>query len=693
MLKLDKRSLGIRYKELLHTATDGIHIVDDQGFLIEYSDSFATMLGYTHEEMRGFKAADWDAFHSHDNLPQFIRSVIDHPTTFETKHRKKDGTIIDVHVNAKGVIIDGQSFLYASSRDVTELKLAHDEMAQRNASLALMLDSTHEGLLVFDAQRLCIHANKAAEQILGYTHEELLGKFILHHVHPESVDIVKQQASLDYAPPFEASLKTKNGDRIVVLLQGRNLVLWGQPVRFVGILDITDFKNAQQQVENLAYYDPLTNLPNRRYLLDELNRFLKRSNRYHTYGALLFIDLDHFKMVNDTKGHSIGDLVLIEASQRISMCIRTGEDIVARLGGDEFVVLLETQEEHKERALFVIERVAKSLLDAFSQPMVVEQDHFYMTASLGIILFKEDDYTSEQLMRFADSAMYRAKQEGRNTYRFFDPDLQRQMEERARLANRLHLAVYDEAMLLFYQPQVYDQDVSLIVGAESLIRWHDPDKGMISPGQFIPIAEESGLIVTLGAWILHESVRTLKRWENDPIRSHWRLSVNISPRQFERDDFVQVVSGALACYGVLPQRLRLELTEGLLIADTMSAFTKIQALKGLGVTLSIDDFGTGYSSLAYLKNLPIDELKIDQSFIKNITTDTQDVIIVKTILSIGEQFGLEVIAEGVETYEQYERLKKLGCHYFQGYYFGRPMPLGEEGSTLLLTQSVPYAHG
>lgn len=662
-----------RYKKLMQIATDGIHILDETGRLVECSDSFASMLGYTTDEMRGMNVIEWEASVSRETLPQFIQSLMERLHAFETRHRKKDGSVIDVHIRAKGVVLDGHTYLYASARDISEHKHAHSALEESYESLKRMLDSTHEGLLVFNRERFCIHANKAAETILGYTHEELIGKFILQHVAPESIDLVKSKAALEYAPPFEGRLKTKVGEHIDVLLRGQNLVLWGEPVRLVGILDITEFKQAQQEIEHLAYFDPLTGLPNRRYFVDVLERYLARSCRNGKYGGLLFIDLDHFKTINDTKGHVIGDRVLVEIAQRISASIRFG-DMGARLGGDEFVVLIETEENTAEKAHFRIEAVASNLLSALRAPVNVEEENFYVSGSIGAVIFSGGEYTGDELMKFADTAMYLAKHEGRDTCRFFDPKIHRALEERMVLGRRLRDAAHDSRMMLLFQPQMLWQENQVrMVGAEALMRWNDPEEGMISPVQFIPVAEETGLIVTIGEWLIYEAAAVLRRWSREERSREWRLSINISPRQFERDSFVTLIGDALRKEGVNPALLRLELTEGLLIQNTQQSLDKIRALKNLGVSFSIDDFGTGYSSLAYLKNLPIDELKIDQSFIRDLVQDAQDEVIVETILSIGSRFLLEVIAEGVETLEQFEHLRSIGCVLFQGYYFARPM--------------------
>ena len=400
---------------------------------------------------------------------------------------------------------------------------------------------------------------------------------------------------------------------------------------------------------------------------------IKRVSRDKAYGALLFIDLDHFKLINDTKGHDIGDIVLVETAKRIKNCIRQ-IDIASRLGGDEFVVALEIEENDEDKVIDSMTIVANKILEEIKKPYLIHNFDFRLTASIGIMLFKDSNHKLDELMKFADTAMYNAKEKGRNRYSYFDPKLQALLEQKADLAKHLREAIDKKMMFLNYQLQIISHNKEdKVVGVEALVRWNDPKKGIIGPNLFIPIAEETGLIIPLGNWILKEVMIQLKQWEEDEIKKDWRISVNVSYRQFEQDNFVHKLKSLIEKYKINPSKLRLEITENLLIKDTQNIINKISELSLIGVTISIDDFGTGYSSLAYLKQLSIDELKIDQSFIKDILTDSNDLVIVETMLSIGKKFNLEIIAEGVETKEQYEKLVSMGCSYFQGYFFGKPV--------------------
>lgn len=425
----------------------------------------------------------------------------------------------------------------------------------------------------------------------------------------------------------------------------------------------------KENILKLSYYDSLTELPNRYLLMERCTQAMKTSARTLQYGALLFIDLDNFKSINDIKGHLSGDNVLKRMGHRLRMILRQS-DTVSRFGGDEFVVLIENIGTDHNNAAKIAQQNAQKILDIAKEPFIIDDEPFYLTASVGIVLFDGEEITTNNLFAYADSAMYAAKNNGRNTLRFYDAALQETMALQAKMLQDLRAAVERHALHLAYQEQVDHQGET--VGVEVLLRWEHPEKGSIPPSQFIPLAEESGVIVPLGRWILEQAVKQLSCWSTDPGRRSWRLSVNVSPKQFEQEDFVSQLKDLIYAAHIDPAKLRLELTEGLLIRDAEQAMAKINELKAIGFTLSIDDFGTGYSSLSYLKHLPIDELKIDQSFVKALPESNSDQTIIRTMIAIAEAFGLEVIAEGVETSEQFEALRNMGCSLFQGYFFSYP---------------------
>lgn len=560
--------------------------------------------------------------------------------------------------------------------DITHQKKLESEVLKEQinavSTFEMLIDSTLEGLIIYDEDKRCIRVNGVAPTLLGYSADEMIGIHALDFIAPSSHDLVKKVILNRNQEPYEAQMLRKDGTTFPAILRGKDIVLADKKIRVSAVLDITEMKNKEQEIIQLAHYDSLTKLPNRLFLKELLNQILKQISRTAKYAALLFIDLDHFKVINDTQGHDIGDAVLIETAQRIKNILRQ-MDVLARLGGDEFVVAIELDEENHSIALEKITSLSKKILTEIEKPYIHNHLEFNITTSIGIIIFNDTSYSIEELMKFADSAMYNAKENGRNNYHFFDPQLQQMLELKTLLLGRLRKAIEQQHFILYYQPQIFFRNNQQIIGVEALIRWNDPEYGMISPGNFIPLAEESGLIVPLGEWIIHEAMRQIKCWENDKEKKMWRISVNVSYKQFEKDSFINMLISKMNAFNINPSKLRLELTESLLFKNTSTALEKLEKIKSLGFALSIDDFGTGYSSLSYLKQLPINELKIDQSFIRDLSNDPNDFIIVETILSIGRKFNLEVIAEGVETQEQFDMLLSMGCTLFQGYFFGKPM--------------------
>ncbi len=433
-------------------------------------------------------------------------------------------------------------------------------------------------------------------------------------------------------------------------------------------------KQAEQEVERLAFYDPLTNLPNRRLLHDHLHQSLAISGSNPHHGAVLYIDIDNFKTLNDTKGHSIGDLLLIEVANRVQGSLREG-DTVARLGGDEFVVILNGLSVESPQAVSETEVFGYEILAVISEPYVLQGYEYHCTASMGICLFSNQGNTVDELLKYTDMSMYQAKRTGSNSIRFYDPAMQAALEIRASLEKDLRCALAENQFTLYYQMQI--DHTGRICGAEALIRWLHPYRGMVSPAEFIPLAEETGLILPIGNWVLETACRQIKTWETNPDINDLQIALNVSAPQFHQPDFVKQVRQTLLSHELDPSRLKLELTESLVLDDIEDTIVKMQQLREIGVRFSMDDFGTGYSSLHYLTKLPIDQLKIDQSFVRNIGVKESDAIIVQTIIGMAINLGIESIAEGVETEEQRAFLEQHGCNLFQGYLFSRPVPLDE----------------
>ena len=438
--------------------------------------------------------------------------------------------------------------------------------------------------------------------------------------------------------------------------------------------DITEHKRNEDESRRLAFYDALTGLPNRRLLLDRLSQALVTTARNLHQAALLFIDLDNFKDLNDTMGHDLGDRLLEKVANRLVTCVRQG-DTVARFGGDEFVVMLEELNPDLGSAITQVQTVGEKILAAFNQPFDLSGKEHYSTSSIGIAVFSGQQQSMDEVLKRADLAMYQAKAAGRNTLRFFDPALQAAVAERVALEADLRYGLEHGQLLLFYQP-IVDEKGS-VTSVEALSRWAHPQRGMVAPANFIPMAEQTGLILPLGRWVLQTACNQLVDWSGDPTTQEVSIAVNVSAREFRQPEFATQVIETLRKTGANPKRLQLELTESLLLSDVQDAVRKMEQLKALGVRFSLDDFGTGYSSLSYLKRLPLDQLKIDQSFVRDLLTDPNDAAIARTVVALAQSLGLSVVAEGVETEGQRDFLLANGCKAFQGYLFGQPVPVHE----------------
>lgn len=475
-------------------------------------------------------------------------------------------------------------------------------------------------------------------------------------------------------------------DRVVSALEGmrrnleeayRDLALVNQTL----VSDMTARKEAERAAAHMARHDALTGLPNRRLLIERLQVALDVSESTHQQGALLFIDLDNFKQLNDARGHSIGDAVLIEIAHRLSAHLPEGAT-VARMGGDEFLVLLTGLDEQASLSALRASAEAQRVKLRIAEPVALGGELFRLRASIGIALFPSDGSDIESLIRHADSAMYQAKSEGRNQVRLFQPSLVSQVEQRHAMESDLREALELGQFQLHYQPIVDAQ--KQLVGAEALLRWTHPRRGRVPPGEFIPLCEESGLIVDVGNWVLGEAVSHLVRWRHlGLLADDQYLSINISPRQFRQSDFVELLAQRLETAGVAPSQLALEITEGSVIGDSDEALLNLQRLRAAGFRLLIDDFGVGYSSLSYLKRLPVHGIKIDQSFVRDISTDPSDAALVQSLIAIGTHFHLGVIAEGVESEAHFAPLREMGCGHFQGYFFGRPQATEDFEATWL----------
>ncbi|HYE34927.1 MAG TPA: PAS domain S-box protein [Methylocaldum sp.] len=926
------REESLRNALLLKTASDGIHVLDAYGNVLQASDAFCRMLGYSPEEIVRLNVRDWDGKWTQQELQEKIRELLDKADVFETLHRRKDGSMFEVEICATGVKFGNQRLLYCSARDISQrkaveralreskerLKLAYqgadlgtwhwdigtgqlvfddrwaeflgfeaheaehhiftwkklihpddwtqvmdalnahiagvtptfetehrlrtkfgewiwildkgrvlewdaagkplraagthlDITARRHAEMALresesrfreLSDAAPVLIWMSDSENGRHYFNRGWLEFTGRTISQEISSGWMEGIHPDDrgpylrayrkafeaqqtfrteyrlrrydgefrwlsdsgkprfdgqdrflgfigscIDITEmKQAELELrlaASTFEvneaiiitnaigviqrvnnAYCKLTGFSRDEVIGQGPDIMksdrhdeafyrtiwrtlirdgfwqgeIWsrrksgeicphwlsitavkndlGKTTHYVGaFIDISMQKEAERQIRQLAYYDTLTGLPNRRLFYDRLNQALTYAARWGQYGGLLFIDLDHFKILNDTLGHDIGDELLIQVANVLTSAVRE-EDTVARLGGDEFVIVLECLGDDKPVATLSAEQVAQKLIGTLKKPFRLAGQEHHVTLSIGAVLFRDDTERPETLLKRADAAMYEAKAAGRNTACFFDPQMEASMEARVALLGELRKARASNQLQLYCQPLVNVE--RKLSGGEILLRWNHPTRGWIAPSEFIPLAEESGLIAEIGNWVLNAACERISQWEREGLLSpDFSLAVNISPRQFRQPNFSAVVRGIVQRVSVAPQRLKLEITEGMLISKLDDIIRTLDTLREAGLRFSLDDFGTGYSSLSYLQRLPLDQLKIDRSFVCDAHENTNDAVIVETIIAMGHHMGLEVVAEGVETEAQFEFLKARGCQSFQGYLFGRPMDLND----------------
>jgi diguanylate cyclase (GGDEF)-like protein/PAS domain S-box-containing protein len=579
----------------------------------------------------------------------------------------------ELSVARKATLVGEELRFIVLARDITERKLADAQL--RIAAIAF---ESEEGMCITDAAGVILRVNQAFSRITGFAALDAIGNTprLLSSGRHEAVFYTAMWTSIRQSGSWQGEIwnRRKNGEVFPEWLTITAVRDEQQTVtHYVSTLaDITKRKAAEAEIQQLAFYDSLTGLPNRRLFTDRLKQALASGTRRHRNGALLFIDLDNFKNLNDTYGHDQGDLLLRQVAQRLNYCVREG-DTVARFGGDEFVVMLQDLSDNPSEAATQAEVVGQKMLDTLGQPYQFGHFTYQSSASLGVALFNEIHDSVEELLKRADLALYQAKDAGRNTLCFFDLQTQAALTARTELEADLRHSLQERQLLLYYQPQVDEQ--GCLTGVEALVRWPHPRRGLVSPAHFIPLAEDTGLILPLGQWVLETACRQLQQWAMQPHTAHLTLSVNVSALQFHHESFVHDVLAVIELTGAPASRLKLELTESLLVKDMEGIIAKMLILKARGVGFSLDDFGTGYSSLSYLKRLPLDQLKIDRSFLLGALTNPKDAALVRATVTLGQSLGMMVIAEGVETPAQRDFLENEGCCNFQGYYFGHPGPV------------------
>ncbi len=691
-----------KYQTLLDSLHDGVFLIHE-GRYVDGNTKLFEILGHPREAVIGHSPGEFSPTIQRDGTPSIERArdlvqavLAGRPVMIEWTVQRPDDSLLDVEISAVRIDLEGRPHVLGTVRDITERKQAERERQALTAQLQAALEEIRKkeellrlatraagiGTWEWDIRGERVIWSDGVAEIFGVEpgrFDETYAAYdaLIHEDDRETVEAAIRLALEDDAPyRVEHRIRRPDGSVRWLTCQGEvERDSDGTPVRMYGtVVDVTEHKQAQAEIERLAYFDPLTGLANRRLLLDRLQQAISHARRDDHTGALLFIDLDRFKLLNDSLGHRAGDTLLQKIARRLTGVVRE-EDTVARLGGDEFVIMLPFLDADPETAARQAHRIAEKVRHALSGSYTLDAHRFHITASLGIALFPGDGHDAESLLNHADVAMYQAKSNGRDTIAYYHASLQAVADARLAMEEDLRHALQQDELDLHYQLQVDEQGRPVAV--EALLRWQHPERGNVPPNDFIPVAEETGLILPIGDWVLKTACRQLRKWQADGRHDHIAVSVNVSPIQFRHPRFVAGVEATLAETGIEPARLTLEITEGMLIDDLSDTAQKLRELKALGLRLSIDDFGTGYSSLYYLKHLPLDELKIDRAYVQDITEDRNDAAIVETILAMARHLGLEVVAEGVETDEQARFLRDNGCHRYQGYLYARPRPAAD----------------
>ena len=667
-----------RYLNLYESAPVGYLTLTTEGSIIELNLTAATLLGVARNQLLNRQFAGLVAPKDCDRWYLLIKNMLQQQGEQKAIELllKRGNSYFHALLNCLWITADAEMpTLRITLADISDSKHAEEEL--RIAAVAF---EAQEGIMITNAEKVILRVNKAFTDITGYSAEELVGQtlnmFISARHNPafnaevwECIadtgswqgEIWGQRKNGESYPKWVTITAVKDSDGVVS--------------HYVGLhTDISVRKASEEEIKRLAYYDPLTALPNRRLLLDRIQQALAASSRSKKYGALLFIDLDNFKSLNDHLGHDMGDVLLQQVAQRLIACVREG-DTVSRQGGDEFVVMLEELSDSADEAAAKAKTIGEKILAALNQAYQLTYHQYQNTPSIGVTLFINHQQTINTLLKRADIAMYGAKAAGRNTLRFFDQDMQKAVMARASLEADLRLALGKNQFKLYLQRQISQNGA--IIGAEVLLRWKHPSRGLVPPSEFIQLAEETGLIVPIGYWILEAACDLLKRWGEYPQTRCLQLAVNISARQFQQSDFAEQVCAILQKTAINARLLKLEFTESLVFDNIDDTLAKMQCLKKVGVSFAMDDFGSGYSSLTYLTQLPFDQLKIDPSFVRDIGIKSTGAVLVQTIIGMAKNLGMNVIAECVETEEQRAFLELNGCDSYQGNLIDVAKPLAE----------------
>lgn len=667
-----------KFKAITEQSTEGITVADMDGNYTFVNTAFCQMMGYSETELLNMTVYDMKA-PQQDNSSFERTKTTEQELEVEVLLQRKDGSTFISEVIGKVIEFDGQEQVLGTIRDVTQQVKADEQIRK----LSQAVEQSPVSVMITDTHAHIEYVNAAFERITGYSAEEVKGRnprLLKSENTPPSV-YQEMWSAISQGRDWQGELQNhkKNGEVFWEYAHFAPVLDENKNIRhYLAVKeDITLRKQQEEHIIHQAHFDTLTNLPNRFLSLDRLSQLMEEAKREEQLVAVLFLDLDDFKKVNDTLGHETGDKLLVEASERLSHVIRSG-DTVGRFGGDEFIVLLGGLESSVDAI-----PVAESLLNRFRDAFRIDQRELMITLSVGIAIFPGDGVNASELLRNADSAMYHSKQLGRNTYSFFTDEMNRDASHRLALEEQMHGALDRGEFSVFFQPQI-DIASAKIIGTEALLRWNNPALGDVSPMVFIPVAEHSGLIVSLGKFVLNEAIKITAQWQQR-FNSKMNVAINLSPRQFRDTNLVDFIENLMKQTGIMINTVELEITEGVLMSGHGYVDDMLSGLNALGVSIAMDDFGTGYSSLSYLRSYPFDVLKIDKSFIRDISVDQADRELINATIAMSHGLNLKVVAEGVETETQYEYLRDLGCDYAQGYLFGKPMP-ADEMESLLSTQ-------
>lgn len=672
-------------QSIIYNALDGIITIDDRGIIKSFNPAAEAIFGYSHREAvgRNIDLLMPGFYYRHDKY--FSQSAGEQETTADGRSREitginQNGSAVNLELTISRFSVHSQYFFIVILRDITGRKMVEGELKESRERYRTLTENTYDLISELSIEGHYLYLTPNFNDVLGYNTGELLGREFIEYIHPEDRPAVVTGLS--------RSVEQSASEKIIFRFLHKNGELrWfestcktyrtktGEIRRVLVSRDITERQRYEETIRHQAFHDALTGLPNRLLLKDRLKLAMAHAKRNSIMLAMLMLDLDRFKLINDTLGHALGDLLLQSMAKRLTGSLRE-DDTVARLGGDEFVILLPEIVKIEDAA-----KLAHKILELVRKPIKVDTHELYVTTSIGMVFYPNDGKDVETLLKNADTAMYRAKEQGRNNYQLYTPVMNARAFERLALENSLRRALERNEFEVYYQPKVNIKS-NKIVGMEALVRWQHPTKGLILPGEFIPVAEDTGLIVPIGEWVLRSACAQNKAWQEAGFPP-MRVAVNLSARQFQLQNLPEMVATVLGETGLDPWWLELEITETIAMQNAEFTVKTLNELKEMGIQLSIDDFGTGYSSLSYLKRFPINKLKIDKSFVREINTDHDNAAIASAVIVLGQSLKLGVIAEGVETKEQLNFLKDHQCDEIQGYLFGRPVPATEFENMLL----------